>query len=290
MNYYLHILILIEIYCILVLSLNMQLGFSRLMNLAIATFYGLGAYTYAILSTQFDMSFLLILFIAIVINAIFSLFISLASKRFKEEIFVLVSLAFQMIVYSILWNWDSLTGGANGISNIPQPIIFGFEIQNQLEFALLGGLFLLLIIALSSFLHRSVFGRTLKAIRDNEIASKSLGKNITQFKTINVAISCGVASLSGVLFASYIGYIDTTSFSINESIDILFILLLGGLLSTRGAIIGTVSFFALQEIFKSIGLNDNISFNLRIILFSIAVIVILYKKPNGLFGKYSVEQ
>lgn len=268
----------------------MQLGFSRLMNLAIATFYGLGAYTYAILSTQFDLSFFLILFIAIVINAIFSLFISFASTRFKEEIFVLVSLAFQMIIYSILWNWDSLTGGANGISNIPQPIIFGFEVQNQFEFILLGGVFLLLIITLSSFLHRSVFGRTLKAIRDNEIGSKSLGKNITQFKAINVAISCGVASLSGVLFASYIGYIDTTSFSINESIDILFILLLGGLLSTRGAIIGTVSFFALQEIFKSVGLNDNISFNLRIILFSITVIVILYKKPNGLFGKYSVEQ
>ncbi len=290
MNYYLHILILIEIYCILVLSLNMQLGFSRLMNLAIATFYGLGAYTYAILSTQFEVPFFLILVIAIMINSFFSLFISLASTKFKEEIFVLVSLSFQMILYSILWNWDSFTGGANGIPNIPQPIIFGLQVDSHLEFALLGGVFLLLVIGLSSFLHRSVFGRTLKAIRDNEIAAESLGKNINSFKITNIAISCGVASLSGILFASYIGYIDTTSFSINESIDILFILLLGGLLSTKGAIVGVIIFFLLQETFKSIGLNNDIAFNLRIILFSIAIIIILYKKPNGLFGKYSVDQ
>ncbi len=290
MNYYLHLLIFIEIYSILVLSLNMQLGFSRLMNLAIATFYGLGAYSYAILSMQFNLPFLLILIIAIIINSIFSLFISLASTRFKEEIFVLVSLAFQMIIYSILLNWDALTGGASGISNIPQPIIFYIRIQSQLEFAILGGIFLVIAIALSKFLHLSVFGRTLKAIRDNEIASQSIGKNINLFKTINIALSCGLASLSGVLFASYIGYIDTSSFSVNESIDILFILLLGGLLSTRGAIVATITFFVLQEILKSFGLNDDVSFNLRIILFSIAIIIILYKKPNGLFGKYSVEQ
>ncbi len=268
----------------------MQLGFSRLMNLAIASFYGLGAYTYAIISTKLGMSFLPTLCIAISLNALISLIISQASKRFKEEIFVLVSLAFQMIIFSILWNWDSLTGGANGIINISEPSLFGFEVNNQIKFSILGGIFLILVIAFSSFLHNSPFGRTLKAIRDNEVASLSLGKNTTIFKSINIAISSGIASISGVLFASYIGYIDPTSFDLNESIDILFILILGGLLNVRGAILGTVVFFLLQELFKLVGFNDSISFNLRIILFSVAVVTILYLKPNGLFGKYTIEE
>ncbi|WP_452600630.1 branched-chain amino acid ABC transporter permease [Pontimicrobium sp. MEBiC06410] len=289
MNYYLHILIFIEIYCILALSLNMQLGLSRIVNLAIATFYGLGAYTYAILNTKFNLSFIPILIISLVINIVFSLFISIASRKFKDEIFVLVSLSFQMIMYSVLWNWESVTGGVNGIANITGPIILGFRVKSQIEFTLFGSILLILSIGLSLFIHHSAFSRTLKAIRDNEIAAATLGKNIYAFKTTNIAISCALASLSGILFASYIGYIDATSFSINESIDILFILLIGGLLSTKGAIIGVILFFTLEEVFKSIGFNDDISFNLRIILFSITIIFILYKRPNGLFGKYSIE-
>ena len=289
MSYFLHILILVEIYCILVICLNMQLGFSRLLNLAIATFYALGAYSYSIIGVNYHLSFFILVSISILLNMLISIVISYASTRFKEEIFVLITIAFHMITYSILLNVESITGGVNGINNIPPPIIFGYHLDSKLDFTLLGGLFLFLTIIFSVFLHKSKYGRTLKAIRDNEIVAKSIGKNISFFKASNIAISCGISSLAGVILASYIGYIDTSNFNLDVSIDILLILMLGGLLSTKGAIFGTITYFIISEVFRFVGLNDDIAFNIRIILFSVTVIFLLYKKPNGLFGQYNIN-
>lgn len=285
MNYYLHIIILIEIYVILSLSLNLQLGFTGLMNLAMGIFYGFGAYTYALVSLKLGFSFFPALIMAIVINMFLSLFISLASVRFKDDIFILVSLAFQSIAYAILWNWTSFTGGAYGLSGIPRPDFLGYKITSVPEFAVLGAVFLIIVVGFSHFVYQSAFGRTLQAVRDDEIVAKTLGKNTVWFKIQSVAISCGIASFAGVLYASYITYIDATSFGVNESIDVIFILILGGLVSIKGSIIGAIAFIVIQELFRGIGFDDNIGFNLRNILFASAMIALLYFRPKGLMGK-----
>jgi len=285
MNYYFHIAILIEIYVILALCLNLQLGFTGLMNLAMGIFYGLGAYGYALASTKLGLGFFPALLIAIVTNMVLSLFVSLASVRFKGDIFILVSLAFQIIGYAILWNWTDLTGGPYGIVSIPRPSILGLNIVTVPQFAILGLVFTILVLALNYFIYQSAFGRTLQAIRDDELAATTLGKNTTWFKIRSVAISCGMVSLAGVLYASYITYIDATSFGVNESIDIIFILILGGLVSVRGSIAGAITFIIIQELFKMIGFSDDIAFNLRNMLFAVAIILLLYHRPKGLFGK-----
>jgi branched-chain amino acid transport system permease protein len=285
MNYYLHIIILIEIYIILALSLNLQLGFTGLMNLGMGIFYGFGAYTYAIVSMKFGIGFSTALILSILVNMILSLFISFASFRFKDDVFILVSLAFQSIGYALLWNWTELTGGAYGLPSIPRPIIFGYAFSSVLDFALLGFVFMCVVIYFSHFIYNSNFGRTLKAIRDDSVAAQTLGKKVKVFKIQSVAISCGMTSFAGVLYASYITYIDATSFGVNESLDIVFILVLGGLATIRGSIIGVLFFIISQELFKYFGFDDDIAFNLRNILFASTIIVLLYYRPKGLVGK-----
>jgi len=285
MNYYLHILILIEIYVILALSLNLQLGFTGLMNFAMGIFYGLGAYSYSLLSMKLGLGFISAVTLSILINMLLSLIISLSSLRFKDDIFILVSLAFQVIGYAILYNWTQLTGGPYGLTSIPRPELFGWKISSTLEFATLGFIFMLVVIIFSYFLYKTPFARTLQAIRDDEIAALTVGKNVFWFKVRSVAISCGIAALAGVLYASYITYIDATAFGVSESLDIIFILILGGLVGIRGSIVGAVSFITVQELFKFIGFSDNVSFNFRNILFALAIIGLLYFRPKGLVGK-----
>jgi branched-chain amino acid transport system permease protein len=288
MNYYLHIIIIIEIYIILTLSLNIQFGFTGLLNLSMGVFYGIGAYLYAIFRIKAGFSFIPACLMAIIGNMVFSLFISLTSVRFKGSIFIIASIAFQSIIYTVLDNWREVTGGSYGISNIPRPNFFGINIITVPQFAIFSTLILLLIILFSKFIYSSAFGRTLQAIRDNEIFAETLGKNLISFKVQSVALGAGIASFAGIIYASYITYIEANCFSINESIDIVFILILGGLANIRGSIIGTIIFILSQEVFKMIGFSNDIAFNLRNILFAVCMILILYYKPKGVTGKLSL--
>lgn len=277
MNHYLHILILIEIYTTLALSLNLQLGYTGLMNFGMGIFYGLGAYSYALLSTKLGWWFIPSLFAAVFINMLFSLIISLASERFKGDIFILVCLAFQMIGYAVLYSW--------GGESVLRPNIFGWQVITVPEFALFGMILMSAVIGISYLLYETPFARTLQAIRDDEIAALTLGKSIVWFKIRSVAISSGIAALAGVLHAGYFTYIDAKSFGVNESIGIIFILILGGLMGIRGSVLGAISFFILEEVFRGIGFPVDIASNMRNILFAIAIILLLYYRPKGLAGK-----
>ncbi len=182
MDYLLHILIMIFIYAILGLSFNLILGYTGLIAMCHAAFFAIGAYTSALLGIHWETNFLAGILAGMVITGIISLLVAIPAIRVRDEYLIVTTLALLMIVYTILMNWIDLTRGAAGLSGIPRPSIWGYKIDTPLSFVpLLGGFALICFFICWRIVH-SPFGRVLRAIREDEIAAASLGKNVRFLK------------------------------------------------------------------------------------------------------------
>jgi branched-chain amino acid transport system permease protein len=286
MSYFLHIAVMINIYIILSLSLNLIVGVGGMMSLAHAAFYGIGAYIGTLAMVNWGFSFVPATLLAVTGTALLSLTISIPSLRLKGDYFILGSLGFQSIVFIILYNWVDVTRGPYGISGIPSPTIFGFKIQGlPIGFAF-SSMIMLICVFMISIIMDSPFGRTLKSIRDDEIAAGSLGKNVPYFRISTFALAAGFAAVSGMLFSGYMRYIDPTSFTIMESVFILSIIIIGGAGNLRGPIIGSVVLVVLPELLRFLGMPDAIAANMRQVIYGLAMILLIRWRPQGLLGEY----
>ena len=284
MDYILHIGILICIYAILAQSLNIMLGFTGLISLMQAVFYGIGAYSIAIFTGQnYQFSFWISLLIGLVTNMIVAYLIALLSNRLRDLYFTLATLSIQILFYSAVYNWESFTRGAYGISGIQMP-----GIQTNLEFFLLGIILLGMCWVFLWWFQRTAFFRMLKAVRDDYLAVMSVGKNPAHFKVVSLIISSIWATLAGVLYATYLTYIDPTSFTLDESISLLCVLLIGGSGNTIGPVIGAVFYSLLPEILRFIQLPDAVAANVKVMLFGFILILIVRYRPSGFLGSYSL--
>ncbi|MCD4680971.1 MAG: branched-chain amino acid ABC transporter permease [Bacteroidales bacterium] len=286
MNYFLHIVILLEIYIILALSLNMKVGFTGLLSIAQAIFYGIGAYVTAIFMVELGSPFLLAIVISIVVSVFFSLFIAFIASRLRDLYFALATMAFQIILYAIIYNWTSLTNGPYGIAGIPQPEILGVAFDNLSSFALLGFVFMVLTILFLLWFQKTPFSRLLESTRDDELAVIAMGKNPKYYKRFSVCISGALAAIAGSLYATYVTYIDPSSFTIDESILIMSIVIIGGTGNIWGPVSGALFYILLPEVLKFIDIPDSIAASLRMIIYGFVLILIIRIKPDGFFGKY----
>lgn len=284
MNYAFHLLIMIEIYAILALSLNLVVGYTGLLSLSHAAFYGLGAYSSTLLMMHVGLNLFPALVIAIFITAVFSLCIAYASLKLRGDYFAISSFAFQVIIFGVLYNWVGLTRGPYGIAGIPKPCLFGFKVNTLPEFFLFATLITGLVIYFNYSLYKSPFCTVLKAIREEEQAVISLGKNVVRFKILAFVISSGVAAIAGGLYAGYITYIDPTSFTLDESIFILAIVLIGGAGNFKGPIVGVLFMLLIPEILRFVGLPDSIAHNLRQIIYALILILLARFRPWGIAG------
>lgn len=289
MNYLLHISVMLEIYILLALSANQKVGLSGLLSLAQAVFYGLGAYTAAITITKFGVSYWLALPIAILICVIAGLLFSFVAGKVRELYFSLATLALQIIFFSVAYNWILVTNGTYGISGISNPEIFGLKINTPASFALFGGVWVSLVILFYIWFLKTSISRLIQATRDDQIAVLSLGKNPNYYKRISIILSAVIAGIAGTLYATYTTYIDPSSFTLDESILILSIVLIGGAGRIIGPITGAVIYILLPELLKFMQMPDNIAANMRMILFGLLLVLIVRFKPKGLFGKYLIQ-
>lgn len=289
MNYLLNIFTIIAIYLILSQSLNILVGFTGLLSLSQAAFYGIGAYASAILMTSFGISFFVALPIAVITAILLSLLVAVPSLRLKGDYFILTTFAFQLIVFEILYNWTSLTGGPNGIKKIPSPAIGGFVIDSPLEYFLFSLTLAILSFVFIKIILTSSFGQVLKAIREDEIEAQALGKNVAKIKVKAFALASGIAAIAGVLFAHYTTYIDPTSFTLAESIFLLSIVLIGGAGNIKGPVVGTLVLLTMPEILRFLGLPDTIAPNVRQMIYGAALILFMYFRPQGLAGEYKFQ-
>lgn len=289
MNYLFHIGVMLGIYGMLALSANLLIGFGGLLTMAQAAFYGLGAYTYALLSLKLGLPFFVTLPAAVVLCAAVGWLFGHAALRFRNEAFVLATIGFQMIVYVTLYNWTDLTRGPYGISGIPRPSFSGLAIESVPAYFVFT---LVLFVAVLGFMHLvciSPFALALKALRDDEAAAQTLAICPKVHYIRAMVFSAAVAAVPGVCFASYITYIDPTSFTLSESIFIACILLVGGSGNLKGPMAGVAFMILLPEALRFVGLPDAVAANLREIIYGLMLVVMVYSKPKGLAGSYAIK-
>ena len=281
---------MILLYVMLSQSLTITSGYSGLISLAHAGFYGIGAYTSAILSVNFSMPFLLTLPMAMLVSGIMAVFVSTIALRTVDDYFIIITLGIQVVAFSIMNNWMDLTNGPLGIPGIPAISILDFEFSSKISF-------LLLILALTAIVFlilrnmtKSPFGRVLIALSEDEIFTKSLGKKVYQAKIASFTIGGMFAAIPGVLYAHYISYIDPTSFTLDESIFILSIVIIGGMRNLWGSAIAAAVLVILPEALRFLGMPSNIAANMRQIIYGLALVIMMLKYSKGFISKNYVGQ
>lgn len=288
MEYLIHLGILFSIYAILGISLNLVVGYTGLLSVTHAAFYGLGAYTTAILLTQFGVNFFLSILLGMIVAGVVGLGIGIVLSRFRGDIYAFASFGFNTIVYSIFLNWQSLTRGPSGIAGINKPNLFGFHFSNNLSFLILAVIILLLVYLFSQFVAKSSFGRILKAIREDEQAIQVFGYQTIYYKLAIFVMGACLAAVAGSLFASYISFVDPSSFVLMESIFILAIIILGGLANLRGAMLGALFLILLPEILRFVGFPSDIAAQMRQVIYGLILILLMLYRPQGLMGEYKL--
>lgn len=281
MEYILHLFILICFYTLLSQSLNLSAGFTGLISLAHAGFYGIGAYTTAILSTQFGFSFWLSIPLAMLISGAIAFIVSLIALRTVEDYFIICTLGIQVILFSIMNNWMDLTRGPLGIPGIPSISLFGFNLDSKISFLLLSLFFVVIVWFVLRNISNSGFGKTLTAISEDEIYSQSIGKNVYLSKTVSFTLSAMFAAIPGTLYAHYISYIDPTSFTVAESIFVLSIVIIGGLGNLTGSFLAAAFLVLLPEALRFVGMPDSIAANMRQIIYGLILVLVMMTGKNG---------
>lgn len=299
MNYALHLLVFLSVYGIVALSLNLVTGYCGLLTMAHASYFAVGCYTYALLTTKLGWEFLPAAAAAVIISYLLSLFISLPAWRFKGDSFVLITLAVQQMLFSLMQNWASpgaepgtwanLTNGTFGLSSIPKPTIGGFVFSDLKTMAPLAVAIFIICALICKILYSSPWARLLKAMRDDELAARGLGKNTRLAKVQAVGISCGLAALAGVIYASYVNYIDPTVATLDESMLVLCMVLVGGIGNFKGPLVGAFMLIAIPEILRFMAMPDAVAANLRLIIYSLLLIALMHYRPQGLAGNYRVS-
>jgi branched-chain amino acid transport system permease protein len=285
------------IYVMLGWGLNVVVGLAGLLDLGHAAFYAVGAYAYALLSTQFGWGFWTALPVAGLTAAVFGLALGWPSLRLRGDYLAIVTLGFGEIIRVVLTNWTDLSGGPNGISSIPRPPFFGLPFVPSSDtgtFASFFGLefspmhriiFLYYVILLLSLLtnvlvkrlRRLPIGRAWEAMREDEIACKALGMNITNVKLSAFALGAMLGGVAGVFFAARQGFISPESFTFNESAIILAIVVLGGMGSQLGVVLASVVLVLLPELGRDFA-------EYRMLLFGAAMILIMVWRPGGILS------
>lgn len=290
MEYILHIIIMLNIYILLVLSANLPVGMANLLTMCQAAFYGIGAYISVFFLMQFDLPFFAIAFVVMAVTGLFSCVVSLASVKLKGDYFILASLGFQMIVYTILYNWTDVTRGPYGIPGIPSIKIFGvWDISGVWGYFALTSIVAGVIVWLFAKIKNSPYGRILKAMRSDEHAVKALGRNTVMAKMWAFFLSAAFSGLAGLIYASYVSYIDPTSFTLDESIFIITALFIGGVGNIKGPVLGAVFVVVLPELLRFVGIPDSIAANMRQIIYGLTLILVMYFRSQGLCGETSVK-
>ncbi len=298
----------ILIYVMLGFGLNIVVGLAGLLDLGYVAFYAVGAYSYALLAQNFGFSFFMLLPLAGILAAFWGLMLGFPVLRLRGDYLAIVTLAFGEIIRLVLINWVPVTNGYAGIAGIPRPTFFGIPFDASDEgFAAVFGVplspiyrliflyYVILALALlTSFvtvrLRRLPVGRAWEALREDEIACRSLGINTTNTKLTAFAIGAGFGGFAGAFFAARQGFISPESFTFMESATILSIVVLGGMGSQTGVVVAAIAMIggteALREldVLKQVFGSDFDPTQYRMLLFGFAMVLIMVVRPRGLIA------
>lgn len=294
-RYILDLAILVLTYVMLGWGLNVVVGLAGLLDLGYVAFYAVGAYSYALLATNFGWSFWICLPLAGILAALWGVMLGFPVLRLRGDYLAIVTLAFGEIIRLVIINWQSLTGGPNGVSGIPRPTLFGIPLDNSddglaaklgIEFSpthrIVFLFYLILALALLTNwvtirLRRLPIGRAWEALREDEVACRALGINTTTTKLTAFATGAMFGGFAGAFFATRQGFISPESFTFQESALVLAIVVLGGMGSQLGVALAALAMIGGFELFR--GLEGY-----RMLVFGWAMVLIMIWRPRGLIG------
>jgi len=289
-GYILNLLILVSISGILAGSLNFIIGYAGIYSMAHAAFFGIAAYTGALVALHVSTSLLVAIPLAMLLCALLSLVISLPSLRVRGEYFVVASLGLQMIAFTVFSEWKSVTGGLGGITGIPIATLFGFPLRSLEAFLAVSLGCLAFVTAVIYLLARTSFGRNLKAIRDNEVAAAAFGKNPTAIKTIAVAISSALCGIAGVLYAFHVSFVNPETFTVDQSVLIMAMIIIGGTGTVFGPILGALIIHLLPAGLTYLTfLPARELASLQQIIYGAAMVLLMIYRPSGLIGRANIK-
>lgn len=266
------------IFVVLTVSLNILTGYAKQVSLGHAAFFGIGAYTQAILVTRFGFSFWSALPITIILSALIGGILGLPSLRVSHDFLVLTTIGLNFIMVGVFSYFDFF-GGAMGIIGISMPVFFGQTLSN-LGYFLMVLSFVLLSIGFSYFFSQTWARLAMEGLGEDETAAKSLGISVPRFKIYAFMISSGLAGLAGSLWAHYLGSVFPNNFAFSRSISIISMLVFGGIGTVRGAVVGGVLLKFLPEMFRFIG-------NYRMLIYGGILVLMMLFQPMGILGRGS---
>lgn len=270
------VLVLMAINAILGSSINLLAGFSGQISLAHAAFYGLGAYTTAIMTQKIGLSFWLALPCSFLIAAVFGVLLGIPTLKLKGHYLTIATLAFNMIIYMLIKNWDSLTNGTVGMFGIQPPTILGISLNTpnkMLPFVIIVGT---VIVAFIVSLMKSSYGRAFAAIKVDEISAEVSGVSTYYYKVLLFAISSGIAGIAGCIYASYNQFITPETFTLNASIKILTICVVGGIGTIIGPLVGSVFISMVSEYFRNFA-------DLEQVIYGAMLVIVIVLMPRGIY-------
>ena len=290
------------IWAILAVSLNLVVGFTGLLSVGHVGFFGIGAYTVAVLTSDasyeqlrteaiptFGWPFFAALPVGVALAGLVAIAVGVVFNRFRDDIFVLVSFGFAIIAYNVFLNWRPVTRGAFGIHQIDRPEIGGWSFDGELAFLALVLSVLALVVLVCWFVVTSSFGRVLKAIREDEQATEVFGYQVTHYKLTVWVISAMMAALAGGLFASWTTFIDPNSFILLESMLLVSIVILGGLATIWGSLLGAMAFVLLEEGMRFLPfLPTEYVGQARQVVLGVLLVLLMLFRPQGLVGRYKL--
>lgn len=276
--YLMNIVIKVLSYTIMALGLNVLVGWTGLVSLGQAGFVAIGAYATVILAKDHGMNFFLAMLCGALIAGVFGLLLGLPTLRLKGTYLSIITLGFGEIVRTLIIVWDPVTNGPMGIRNIPRPSLFGIKMSLYN-----GGLYylvlalLLLVMAFFHLLEKSKTGRALRAIKADETAAKMMGIGLIYHKVLAFVMAAVISALAGSFFAVQIGYIDQNTFTFDMSIMILSIVILGGMGTIRGMLMGSLILVVLPEISRAL-------MDYRFVIYGLILVIMMRYRPQGLLG------
>lgn len=278
--YWRSILITIALNIMLAMSLNLILGYTGQLHLGHSAFYGVGAYTTTLLIKKAGFSFWLAVGTSSLIAGIIGILLAFFATRLRGHYLAIASMAFAIILHQILLNWSGMTSGPLGIYGIAPPpamMFFGIEIKfnNQINlFYLISFVSLTMYIVLNNIL-KSPIGDTLRAIREDEVSAASLGINAKRWKVFSFGVGAMIAGLAGSFYPSFVGTLVPDAFAVIESFSYLAMVVVGGMGTMIGPVIGAVVLTLLPELLRSIG-------DARLLVYGLSLTVVVLFMPGGI--------
>jgi len=280
--YQINILTVALMYIVLGLGLNIVVGLAGLLDLGFVAFYAVGAYAYALLNHHFGLPFWVVLPIGGLLAAIFGILLGFPVLRLRGDYLAIVTLGFGEIIRLVLENWNDFSMGPSGIANIDRPTIFGFDFtlnQSTIFIYFLMVVFTVVTIFFVNRLQNSRIGRAWLALREDEIACQAMGVGRTRTKLMAFALGATWAGLMGVVFAAKTTFINPASFTFLESAIILSVVVLGGMGSIPGVILGALIMVLLPEYLRAFS-------EYRMLVFGGAMVVMMVFRPQGLVSNF----